>query len=55
MTILGAGLITATALVTFVGEVLLFPTGRHFTSLLGVTPWLNIWAWIKVCRCQRDC
>lgn len=38
MTIPGVGLITATALVAFVGEVLRFPTGRHFASFLGLTP-----------------
>jgi transposase len=38
MTIPGVGLLTATALVAFVGEVLRFPTGRHFASFLGLTP-----------------
>ena len=38
MTIPGVGLITATALVAFVGEVLRFPTCRHFASFLGLTP-----------------
>lgn len=34
----GVGLLTATALVAFVGEVLRFPTSRHFASFLGLTP-----------------
>jgi len=34
----GVGLLTATALVAFVGGVLRFPTGRHFASYLGLTP-----------------
>jgi len=34
----GIGIITATALVGFVGEVKRFPTGRHFASFLGLTP-----------------
>ena len=34
----GVGLITATALVAFVGEVQRFPSGRHFASYLGLTP-----------------
>jgi transposase len=34
----GVGLLTATALVAFVGSVLRFPTGRHFASYLGLTP-----------------
>jgi transposase len=38
LTIPGVGLITATALVGFVGQVLRFPTSRHFASFLGLTP-----------------
>lgn len=38
MTIPGVGLLTATALVAFVGEVLRFPTSRKFASFLGLTP-----------------
>lgn len=34
----GVGLITATALVTFVGDIFRFPTARHFASYLGLTP-----------------
>jgi transposase len=34
----GVGLLTATALVAFVGDVRRFPTGRHFASYLGLTP-----------------
>jgi transposase len=34
----GVGLLTATALVAFVGDVFRFPTGRHFASYLGLTP-----------------
>jgi transposase len=34
----GVGLLTATALVAFVGEVQRFPTSRHFASFLGLTP-----------------
>lgn len=34
----GIGLITATALVAFVGDVRRFPSGRHFASYLGLTP-----------------
>jgi len=34
----GVGLITATALVAFVGEVQRFPSGRHFASYLELTP-----------------
>jgi transposase len=37
-TIPGVGLLTATALVAFVGEVHRFPSGRHFASYLGLTP-----------------
>jgi transposase len=34
----GIGLLTATALVAFVGDVHRFPTARHFASYLGLTP-----------------
>jgi transposase len=34
----GVGLITATALVAFVGDIRRFPSGRHFASYLGLTP-----------------
>lgn len=34
----GIGLLTATALVAFVGNVQRFPTSRHFASFLGLTP-----------------
>lgn len=34
----GVGLLTATALVAFVGDVRRFPSGRHFASYLGLTP-----------------
>jgi len=34
----GIGLITASALVSFVGDVQRFPSGRHFSSYLGLTP-----------------
>lgn len=37
-TIPGIGLLTATALVAFVGAVPRFPSGRHFASYLGLTP-----------------
>jgi hypothetical protein len=37
-TIPGFGLLTATALVAFVGNVQRFPSGRHFASYLGLTP-----------------
>ena len=38
MEIPGIGLLSATALVAFVGDVQRFPTGRHFSSYLGLTP-----------------
>jgi len=38
LSIPGIGLITATALVGFVGSVLRFPSSRHFASFLGLTP-----------------
>ncbi|MGH7553406.1 MAG: IS110 family transposase [Longimicrobiales bacterium] len=34
----GVGLLTATALVAFVGDVRRFRSGRHFASYLGLTP-----------------
>ena len=34
----GIGLLTATALVAAVGDVLRFPSGRHLASWLGLTP-----------------
>ena len=34
----GVGLLTATALAAFVGDVRRFPTARHFASYLGLTP-----------------
>lgn len=34
----GIGLLTATALAGFVGDLARFPTGRHFASYLGLTP-----------------
>jgi transposase len=37
-TIPGIGLLTATALVAFVGDIQRFPSGRHFASYLGLTP-----------------
>ena len=37
-TIPGIGLLTATAIVAFVGDVQRFPTARHFASYLGLTP-----------------
>jgi transposase len=37
-TIPGVGLITATAFVAFVGDVARFPSARHFSSYLGLTP-----------------
>ncbi len=37
-TIPGVGLLTATALVGFVGDVARFPSGRHFAAYLGLTP-----------------
>lgn len=38
LSIPGVGLITATAMVAFVGDVRRFPTCRHFASYLGLTP-----------------
>jgi transposase len=37
-TIPGVGLLSATALVGFVGDVARFPSGRHFACYLGLTP-----------------
>jgi transposase len=37
-TVPGVGLLTATALAAFVGDVQRFPSGRHFASYLGLTP-----------------
>ena len=37
MTIPGIGLLTATALVAFVGDIRRFPPARHFASWLGLT------------------
>ena len=34
----GIGLLTATALVAFIGDIRRFPSGRHFGSYLGLTP-----------------
>ena len=34
----GVGLLTATALAGFVGDLRRFPSGRHFASYLGLTP-----------------
>ena len=34
----GVGLVTATALIAFVGDVQRFATSRHFASFLGLTP-----------------
>lgn len=38
MSVPGIGLIIATALVAFVGDVRRFPSSRHFASYLGLTP-----------------
>lgn len=37
-TIPGVGLLTATALPAFVGDIQRFPSARHFSSYLGLTP-----------------
>ena len=37
-TIPGIGLLTATALIAFVGDIHRFPSGRRFASYLGLTP-----------------
>lgn len=38
LTIPGIGLLTATALVAFIGNAQRFPSGRHFASYIGLTP-----------------
>jgi transposase len=38
VTIPGIGLLTATALVAFIGDARRFPTGRHLARYLGLTP-----------------
>lgn len=38
LTVPGIGLITATALFAFVGDLRRFPSGRHLASYLGLTP-----------------
>jgi transposase len=38
LTIPGIGLLTATALIGFIGDVSRFPSGRHFAAYLGLTP-----------------
>jgi transposase len=38
LTIPGIGLLTATALFAFIGEIRRFPSGRHLASWLGLTP-----------------
>lgn len=38
LTIPGIGLLTATALVAFIGDIHRFPSGRHLASYLGLTP-----------------
>ena len=38
MTVPGIGVLTATALVAFVGDIHRFRTGRHFAAYLGLTP-----------------
>lgn len=37
-TIPGVGVLTATAIVAFVGDLRRYPSGRHFASWLGLTP-----------------
>ena len=37
-TVPGIGLLTATALVAWIGDVRRFPTGRHMSSFVGLTP-----------------
>ena len=34
----GVGVLTATAIAAFVGDLTRFPSGRHFASYLGLTP-----------------
>jgi len=38
MTVPGIGLIIATAMVAFIGDIHRFPSARHFASYLGLTP-----------------
>jgi transposase len=38
MTVPGIGVLTATALVSFVGDINRFPSSRHFAAYLGLTP-----------------
>lgn len=38
LTIPGIGLLTATALFAFIGDIRRFPSGRHLASWLGLTP-----------------
>lgn len=38
LTIPGVGLLTATALFAFIGDIRRFPSGRHLASWLGLTP-----------------
>ena len=38
MTIPGVGLLTATALLAFIGDIRRFPSARHLASYLGLTP-----------------
>ena len=38
LTIPGVGLLTATALLAFIGDIRRFPSGRHLASYLGLTP-----------------
>ncbi len=37
-TVPGVGLLTATAMVAFIGDAKRFPTSRHFAAFLGLTP-----------------
>jgi transposase len=37
-TIPGIGWLTASALVAYIGDILRFPTARHFASFIGLTP-----------------
>jgi transposase len=38
LTVPGIGLLTATALFAFIGDIRRFPSGRHLASWLGLTP-----------------
>jgi len=38
LTIPGVGLLTATAMLAFIGDIRRFPSARHFASYLGLTP-----------------